>query len=175
MGQIVMEWLKKEPTELHEYIVLSVMIFFFGIVFAGIGFFQLGRSPGEAMFRRTLTVVEHGRFAAACKLIIFVIGQDCVYWFLLLGSTVQVLESDWRVLASAVPISVLFGIMPPHNALPKKRTLVAAALGGFILALLYLKCGGWSEYSAKALVISSVAHLWVTGIIVIAFVRYRKE
>lgn len=175
MGQLVMEWLKKEPTELQEYLELCVLIFFFGIIFAGIGRLQLGNNPGDVMFRRTLTVVEHGGFAAACKMALFVVGEECIYRYYLQGEAARHLESDWLVLASAVPISVLFAVMPPHNVLPG-RTRAFVALGGFILSLLYLKCGGWHDANPrKALLFVIAAHLWVTGLIAIAFVYYREK
>lgn len=174
MGQLVMEWLKKEPTELQEYIVLCVMIFFFGILFARIGRLQLGKNPGEKMFRESLALAEHELFGAACKLAIYTVGQDCVCWLFLLGSSAQMLGRGWTVVA-AVPISVLFTFMPPHTAVGKKTTLAAIACGGFILSLLYLKCGGWNGYSVRALAITSVAHLWVTGLIAVAYYQNKNK
>jgi hypothetical protein len=175
MGQLTIEGLMGEPTEIWEYLVLFLFIFFFGIFFARIGRMLLGISPAETMFRGSLAIKEHKAFGAGCKLAFYTIGQDCGCWFFLVGGAASYFGNDWRVVACAIPVSILFIFLPPHTAVEKNRGKVFAAIGigGFILALLYLKCGGWGDVNPrKALLCASIAHLWTTGIIANA---YRKS
>lgn len=174
MVELAMGWFKQEPVELREYIDLFVLIFFFGVIFAAIGFLQLGRHAGGLMYDRTRTLVEHGKFGAVVKLVIFVVGEETVYRYFAVGGAAFLFAGNgWAVLAAAVATSVPFGLLPPHNVLPP-RTRVAVIIGGFLLTLLYLKCGGWQGEPFKPLLFTIGAHLWVSSIITGAFAYYRR-
>ena len=177
MSNNTIERLMREPTEIWEYLVLSLFVFFFGIVFARIGRILLGVSPAETMFAESFAVKEHRIFGGAVKLGLYTIGQDCGCWFFLVGGAASHFGNDWRVLACAVPVAVLFIFLPPHTAVEKNRKQVFAAIGigGFILALLYLKCGGWNDESPrKALLWTCAAHLWTTALIANAYRKARR-
>ncbi len=174
MIELAIDWFKQEPVHLRDYIDLFVLIFFFGVVFAAIGFLQLGRRAGGLMYDRTRTLVEHGKIGAVSKLVIFVVGEETLYRYFGVGGAVYLFpDSSWAVLAAAVAISVPFGLLPPHNVLPL-RTRVAVIIGGFILSLLYLKCGGWQGEPFKPLLFTIGAHLWVSSIITASFAYYRR-
>ncbi len=175
MSQFIMDWLRSEPIEFRDFAIIAVEIFCFGIVFAAIGFVQLGKLAGGAMFTRTYTIREHGLFASAVKMSVFVLGEECLYRYLGLELCIRLFENEWMVLSTALIISLGFGFAPPHNVLPLK-TRLAVALGGFLLSLLYLKCGGWQAGNPmKPLLIVFAAHLWVSGIIVVTFWYYRPD
>lgn len=169
----LMSWLKQEPTNLEDYLELAVIFLFFGVVWACIGFVQLGRNPAAALYERTKTTIENGPFGSAWKFFLFVAGEEATYRLGGLVITTYFFRNEYVVLACAAIISVAFGLLPPHNVLPM-RTKVAVMLGGFILSLVYLKCGGWNGDHIKALLFATIAHLIPSGILTAAFEYDRR-
>jgi len=175
MGQPTLDWLHLEPS----LAFLIVTIFSFGIVFALLGRILVGKNPAKMIFRASLAFGEHGSFGGAIKLAAYVVGQDLLCWGFLVGGATRYFDNDWLVIATAIPVSVGFAFMPPHTEVPEEcrtRTLVAIGIGGFILALLFLKCGGWHLADLwMALVCASAAHLWVTSLIAFSFWRASRN
>ena len=175
MGQLILDWLHEEP----GLTFLVVVIFSFGIVFALLGRILVGKNPAKMIFRASLAFGEHGSFGGAVKLAAYVIGQDAACWLILVGGATRYFDNDWLVIATAIPVSVGFAFLPPHTEVPdecRTRTLVAIGIGGFILALLFLKSGGWHLTDPwYALLCASAAHLWVTGLIAFSFWRASRN
>lgn len=175
MSQLILDWLHQEPS----LTFLVVVIFTFGVVFAVLGRVLVGKNPAKMIFRASLAFGEHGSFGGAIKLAAYVSGQDLLCWGFFVGGATRYLENDWLVIAVAIPVSVGFAFLPPHTELPEEcrtRSLVAIGIGGFILALLFLKSGGWHLADLwYALVCTSAAHLWVTGLIAFSFWRASRN
>ena len=166
-------WLKTEPKELNEYVALLVFISVFAAVMSTFGFVQMGNNPGDAMFTRTLTAIEHGWLGAAWKLVVFEAGEEGIYRMVCLAGVESLFHNDLMMLVCALIISLWFGFMPPHNRLPV-RMRIGIGLGGFVLALIYLKCGGWGMANPiKGFIFSTIAHMSAGALIAGAFARHR--
>ncbi|MBI2612251.1 hypothetical protein HYW59_00330 [Candidatus Kaiserbacteria bacterium] len=162
MIETIMEWLRHEPTSLDDWLELTAVALMGGIAMAGIAFAHGGSNPAAVMYERSLTVSEDGQMGRAWKLTLFVLGETIFYQGILMTATVYYSADDLNVIASAVAVAIAQGFLPPHHHLPM-QTRIAACLGGFILSLIFLKCGGWQNtwplIHARAFIATWLAHL----------------
>ena len=141
MIETIMAWLKHEPQNYSDWMELTIVTVMGGIAMAGIAFAHGGNNPAATMYERSLTISEDGQLGRVWKLTLFVLGETIFYQGLLMTAAVHYAPGNASVIASAVLVAIAQGFLPPHHHLPV-QTRIAACFGGFILSLIFLKCGG---------------------------------
>src|SRR3989344_4851973 len=172
-------WLFIKPESLDDFLGMGKVALYFGAIMALIGFLQLGANPVKIMFERSHAVADGKFFSPLWKLLLFVFGEDIFYRGLPLSAAVSFFDGDPAcVLATAVVISIVCGLLPPHRYVPL-QTQVAVMPGVFFLSLIYLKCGGWESawpfVNGNALLIMTAVHAPPVLILTTAFEIARRK
>lgn len=134
-------WITKRLEAPVDHVALAIVIAFFCAVGAphAVSYFQLAAIPEIAHFAWRL---HRNPLNAHWTLLMFVVAEDLIFRAAPIAWACRYLKPG-AVLFVAGLASIVFGF-GPHYFLPIS-VKVGVTLGGMVLSLIYLKCGGWRK------------------------------
>jgi hypothetical protein len=161
----MLTWLKKEPRGWKKLVFLAGLILFVDYCLALLALGYFGRSPpSPVIYALRILRYSGDKTQIFWNLLVWVIFEEVLFRAIPIALAFR-LKRIWVVLGVAAASSIAFGFVAPQHAFVSFQTKCWIAVGGMLLSLLYIKCGGLRrDISVKALLFCVYAHFMVDAL-----------